>query len=323
MLPLAGRPARLCSGPSRREFLRVGGLPSAVCRCRDSWRADGSASRTRKAKSCLLIFMDGGPSHLELWDLKPDAPAEVRGEFKPIRIERARPHRRRTAAADLAADAPLRPGALGPPRHQRPQRRQLLHAHRPVTRSTARSSSRPTRRRTSRRSARSLAKLRPGRQADPAVRPPARVPVEQRRRHRRAEGRLPRREVRPVRRRRPEPAGLRGARASTCCPKCRSTASARATTCVRRSTARSARSATRGRSARMDVFQQKAVEIITSPETRAGVRPVARAGEAPRALRHRPRQRPQHRGPEVRRAAAPGPDVPARPPADRGRACGW
>jgi hypothetical protein len=39
----------------------------------------------RRAKSCLLIFMDGGPSHLELWDLKPDAPVEVRGEFGPIR----------------------------------------------------------------------------------------------------------------------------------------------------------------------------------------------------------------------------------------------
>jgi hypothetical protein len=38
-----------------------------------------------RAKSCILIFMDGGPSHLELWDLKPDAPAEVRGEFAPIK----------------------------------------------------------------------------------------------------------------------------------------------------------------------------------------------------------------------------------------------
>jgi hypothetical protein len=43
------------------------------------------AAPARKAKSCLLIFMDGGPSHLELWDLKPDAPLEVRGEFRPIR----------------------------------------------------------------------------------------------------------------------------------------------------------------------------------------------------------------------------------------------
>ncbi|MBX9626610.1 MAG: DUF1501 domain-containing protein [Gemmataceae bacterium] len=80
MLPLSGRPARCCSGPSRREFLRVGGLglPQLL------HAEETGGSRPPLAKSCILIFMDGGPSHLELWDLKPDAPAEVRGEFKPI-----------------------------------------------------------------------------------------------------------------------------------------------------------------------------------------------------------------------------------------------
>ena len=106
-------------------------------------------------------------------------------------------------------------------------------------------------------------------------------------------------------------------------PKCRSTGSARATTCARRSTARSATRAEAAAADRMSVFQRKAVEIVASPETRARVRPVAGAREAPRALRHRPRQRPQHRGPQVRRAAAPRPDVPAGPAADRGgRAAG-
>jgi hypothetical protein len=81
MLPLAGRPARLCSGPSRREFLRVGGLTVGGL----SLPTLLQARPGRKAKSCILVFMDGGPSHLELWDLKPDAPAEVRGEFGPIR----------------------------------------------------------------------------------------------------------------------------------------------------------------------------------------------------------------------------------------------
>jgi hypothetical protein len=86
MLPLAGRPSRLCSGVSRREFLRVGGL--AACGLSlPQLLANGrrQPAGVGKAKSCLLIFMDGGPSHLEMWDLKPDAPAEVRGEFKPIR----------------------------------------------------------------------------------------------------------------------------------------------------------------------------------------------------------------------------------------------
>ena len=37
-----------------------------------------------RAKACILLFMWGGPAHQDTWDLKPDAPAEVRGEFKPI-----------------------------------------------------------------------------------------------------------------------------------------------------------------------------------------------------------------------------------------------
>jgi hypothetical protein len=36
------------------------------------------------AKSCILFFMEGGPSHIDLWDMKPEAPAEVRGKFQPI-----------------------------------------------------------------------------------------------------------------------------------------------------------------------------------------------------------------------------------------------
>src|SRR5205085_12584347 len=45
---------------------------------------DSQAAGFGKAKSCILIFMWGGPSQLDTWDPKPDAPAEIRGEFKPI-----------------------------------------------------------------------------------------------------------------------------------------------------------------------------------------------------------------------------------------------
>src|SRR5262245_34732284 len=86
MLSLAGRPSRTCTGPSRREFLRVGGLAVgglSLPTLRQASARSESGGKAR-AKSCLLIFMDGGPSHLEMWDLKPDAPAEVRGEFEPI-----------------------------------------------------------------------------------------------------------------------------------------------------------------------------------------------------------------------------------------------
>jgi hypothetical protein len=44
----------------------------------------GGAARTGKAKSCILIWQAGGPSHIDTFDPKPDAPSDVRGEFKPI-----------------------------------------------------------------------------------------------------------------------------------------------------------------------------------------------------------------------------------------------
>jgi hypothetical protein len=47
-------------------------------------RADESRQGSAHADACILIFLNGGPSHLDMWDPKPDAPAEVRGEFKPI-----------------------------------------------------------------------------------------------------------------------------------------------------------------------------------------------------------------------------------------------
>jgi len=83
MLRFTGRPTHFCSGPARREFLRVGGLTLGSLGLPALLNA--KASPKAKAKSCLLIFMDGGPSHLEMWDLKPNAPAEVRGEFQPIK----------------------------------------------------------------------------------------------------------------------------------------------------------------------------------------------------------------------------------------------
>ncbi|MCA9058282.1 MAG: DUF1501 domain-containing protein, partial [Planctomycetaceae bacterium] len=47
--------------------------------------ATSSVNRSRSpAKACILLFMWGGPAHQDTWDLKPDAPAEVRGEFQPI-----------------------------------------------------------------------------------------------------------------------------------------------------------------------------------------------------------------------------------------------
>ncbi|MGL4551580.1 MAG: DUF1501 domain-containing protein, partial [Gemmataceae bacterium] len=68
--------------PTRREWLRLGAAAPLGLALP---RLLAAGSPRAKAKSCLLIFMDGGPSHIDLWDMKPDAPAEVRGEFKPVR----------------------------------------------------------------------------------------------------------------------------------------------------------------------------------------------------------------------------------------------
>lgn len=66
--------------PSRRDAVRIGALTALGL----GWRHAAAAGRAR-AKSCILLWLDGGPSHLETWDLKPDAPAEQRGPFRPMR----------------------------------------------------------------------------------------------------------------------------------------------------------------------------------------------------------------------------------------------
>lgn len=76
---------------SRREFLRAGGLslfglnlPTLLCTRSLSASTAAPSSSFGRAKSCILLFMWGGPAQQDTWDLKPDAPLEVRGEFKPI-----------------------------------------------------------------------------------------------------------------------------------------------------------------------------------------------------------------------------------------------
>ena len=77
-----------CDGVSRRDFLRVGGLAALGLGLGDFFHLQrafaGNNTLTAKAKSCILIWLDGGPSHLETFDPKPDAPQEVRGPLKTI-----------------------------------------------------------------------------------------------------------------------------------------------------------------------------------------------------------------------------------------------
>jgi Protein of unknown function (DUF1501) len=86
MLSIFGRSHRYCDGVSRRDFLRVGALGLGGLTLADLLR-QGARSETaaRSApKSAIMIFMSGGPSHLDTYDLKPDLPAEFRGEFNRI-----------------------------------------------------------------------------------------------------------------------------------------------------------------------------------------------------------------------------------------------
>src|SRR5262245_101636 len=75
----------------RRDLVRVGaqgarglGLPELLRAESIDNPAPSSAVPRGRAKACILFFLEGGPAHQDLWDMKPEAPAEVRGEFAPI-----------------------------------------------------------------------------------------------------------------------------------------------------------------------------------------------------------------------------------------------
>lgn len=85
MLSILGPGIRLCDGITRREMLRVGGLAFAGLSLADILRLRASAAPDApRGKSVIMIWLRGGPSHIDSYDMKPDAPAEIRGEFTPI-----------------------------------------------------------------------------------------------------------------------------------------------------------------------------------------------------------------------------------------------
>src|SRR3989440_12990288 len=95
MISIPGKPGSTCDGFSRREFLRVGGAGMLGISLANILRLQANASSAPveairkggwgKAKNVIFIFLQGGPSHIDIWDPKPDAPSNVRGEFKPIK----------------------------------------------------------------------------------------------------------------------------------------------------------------------------------------------------------------------------------------------
>ena len=85
-----GNRSRDCSGTTRREFIRVGGLSalglslSSFLRLQQQAKASNPQQANRSPVNCILMWMQGGPSHIDTFDPKPDAPAEIRGEFSTI-----------------------------------------------------------------------------------------------------------------------------------------------------------------------------------------------------------------------------------------------
>src|SRR5437867_410887 len=72
------------SALTRRDLLRLGGLGALGLSLPDLLHAESSAGKPPLARSCVIFFLHGGPSQLDIWDMKPAAPVEVRGEFDPI-----------------------------------------------------------------------------------------------------------------------------------------------------------------------------------------------------------------------------------------------
>ena len=97
MISIPGEYGATCDGFSRREFLRVGGAGLAGLSLANILKLQAGQSPAAgpapgqpkngwgRAKSVILLYLQGGPSHIDIWDPKPDAPSNIRGDFKPIR----------------------------------------------------------------------------------------------------------------------------------------------------------------------------------------------------------------------------------------------
>ena len=76
--------SRFCDGVSRRNFLKIGALGLGGLALPQLLQAEAQMGIRRSHKAVIMIFLPGGPSHQDMFDLKMDAPKEIRGEFKPI-----------------------------------------------------------------------------------------------------------------------------------------------------------------------------------------------------------------------------------------------
>lgn len=79
------RSASMCGGVSRRDFIHAGSIATLGLTLPGFLRAKEAAATKDNDTNCIMLFLLGGPSHIDTWDMKPKAPAEVRGPFQPIK----------------------------------------------------------------------------------------------------------------------------------------------------------------------------------------------------------------------------------------------
>ena len=86
MLTIYGPAQKYCDGVSRRSFLKVGAFTfgAAGLTLADLFRAEARGQSSSSHKAVINVFLGGGPPHQDMWEIKTEAPAEIRGEFKPI-----------------------------------------------------------------------------------------------------------------------------------------------------------------------------------------------------------------------------------------------
>lgn len=84
MITIHGRKMPFCDGLNRREFLKIGGLAMGGLTMTDLLAAEARAGVKSSNKAVIMIYLPGGPPHIDLVDMKPDAPVEIRGPYKPM-----------------------------------------------------------------------------------------------------------------------------------------------------------------------------------------------------------------------------------------------
>ncbi len=122
----ASRDVSFCDRLTRRDFLHAGAISTLGLTLPGFLAARASGAAPDKDMNCIMLFLLGGPSHIDTWDPKPDAPAEVRGPFSPIatsvpgiRITEIFP-KLAQQADKLLADPQRLPHGHGRPRHRPP-----------------------------------------------------------------------------------------------------------------------------------------------------------------------------------------------------------